>query len=195
MTTRFKQLFTLALVFFAVALTAQTTTATPAPGQDDEMAKKVDEYKITEVIPTDSLPINELMARAVNWVKLESPRYKKTGGSTTASKAECTVSFPVKPKELNPETDYTGKVTMKVVIECKDNRYKYTISQVKHISKSGKASGGAFENTVPECGSMVMQELTWKKLKGEAVRGAQLVVADIKAGMFKPSAETNTEEW
>lgn len=195
MTTRFKNYITVALVLFSALLAAQTTTATPASSQDDESGKKVEEYKITEVVPTDSLPMSELMARAVNWVKLEHPKYKKSNGATTASKAECTVTFPIKPKELNPETDYTGKITMKVVIECKDNRYKYTVSQIKHTSKSGRTTGGAVENPVPECGTMTMQELTWKKLKGEAIRNAQLVVTEIKAAMFKPSTETVTEEW
>lgn len=196
MTKRFKYSLFFALALLASTAGAQTTTASPGvAGKEDELEKKVDEYKVTEVVPTDSLPATELLNRAVNWVKSESPKYKKSGGTTTASKAECTVMFPVRPKELNPETDYTGKITMKVVIECKDNRYKYTVSQLKHTSKNGRASGGAIENNVPECGTMSMPELTWKKVKGEAVRNAQLVVTDLKAGMFKPSTETATEEW
>ena len=193
MNTRFKIVVFFGLIFSTVSVMGQTATATPA-SQEDEVTKKVEEVKLTEVVLTDSLSANELLNRAVNWVKSESAKYKKTSGATTASKAECTVNFPVKPKDLNPETDYTGKISMKVVIECKDNRYKYTISQIKHISKSGKASGGAIENEIPECGSMALQSLTWKKLKGEAVKGAQLVVADIKAGMFKSSAEA-VEDW
>src|SRR4051812_43005759 len=88
---------------------------------EDEFAKKKAETKMTEVIPTDSAGAGELLKRAVNWIKLENYQYKKSSGTTTSSKAECTASFPVKPKELNPEVDYTGKIVMKVVIECKDS--------------------------------------------------------------------------
>ena len=36
----------------------------------------------------------------------------------------------------------------------------------KHTSKSGNATGGSIDNVVPECGSMVMGDIQWKKLKG-----------------------------
>jgi hypothetical protein len=163
--------------------------------EEDEFAEKRTETKLTEVVVTDSLPPGELLQRAVNWIKVESKKYKKSSGTTTSSKAECTASFPVKPKELNPEVDYTGKITMKVVIDCKDNRYKYTISEIKHISKSGRTTAGSIDNKVPECGSQIMHELAWKKLKGEALRDAALVVTDIKEGMMKISKEAGKEEW
>jgi hypothetical protein len=163
--------------------------------EEDEFAKKKPETKIQEVIPTDSIPASELMKRAVAWIKVESDKYKKSSGTTTGSKAECAVSFPVKPKELNPEVDYTGKITMKVVIESKDSKYRYTISEIQHVSKSGKTTGGSIDNTVPECGSMAMNDIIWRKLKGEAMRGASLVVTDLKAGMGKIEQEVKTEEW
>lgn len=194
MTTRFTLLLFLALAFSSASVTGQTTTPTPA-AQDDDAAKKTEDIKITEVVLTDSLSSTELVNRAVNWVKVENPKYKKLSGATTGSKVECSVNFPIKPKELNPETDYTGKITMKVTIECKDNRYKFTISQIRHVSKSGKSTGGAIENVIPECGSMSLQTITWKKIKGEALRDAQSVVVDLKAGMFLSSADAATEDW
>lgn len=194
MTTPFKLLIFLSFVFSSVAVTGQTTTPTPA-GQDEEAVKKTEDIKITEVVLLDSMSVTELLNRAVNWVKVETPKYKKTSGATTGSKMECTVSFPIKPKELNPETDYTGKITMKVIVECKENRYKYTVTQIKHVSKSGKANGGAIENEVPECGSMALQGVTWKKIKGEALRNAQAVVVDLKAGMFIPSTVKVEDDW
>ena len=163
--------------------------------EEDEFAKKKPETKLTEVITTDSLPASELLQRAVNWIKVESNMYKKGTGSTNGNKAECVVSFPVKPKELNPEVDYTGKITMKVVIDCKDAKYKYTVSEIKHTSKSGNTTGGSIDNTVPECGSMAMKDLVWKKLKGEALRGAAQVVFDLKDGMIKPSTDVPASDW
>lgn len=163
-----------------------------APATDSKKPKK--ETKITEVVNTDSLPSSELLKRAVNWVKLESAKYDKANGVTTGTKAEVNVSFVVKPKELNPPCDYTGTTTMKVVIECKDNKYRYTISNIKHVSKSGKTTGGSIDNAVPECGSMIMSDLIWKKIKGECIRCANSLVTDIKEGMLKDSKGAG-DEW
>lgn len=191
--------FLILFIFLSTTFLAQSTNEAPKTNEpakeEDEFAKKKVETKLSEVIPTDSLTASELLKRAVNWIKVESDKYKKTSGTTTANKAECSASFPIKPKELNPEVDYTGKITMKVVIECKDSKYRYTVSEIKHVSKSGKVSAGSIDNVIPDCGSMAMNDLIWKKLKGEALRGAALVVADLKAGMSKIETEAKEEEW
>jgi hypothetical protein len=172
---------------------AQTTTATP---QVDEFAKKKQETKFIEVIQTDSLGESDLMKRAIEWTKVEYNKYKITGASTAGSKVECTVSFPVKPKALNPEVDYTGKITMKVLIECKNSKYRYTVSEIQHISKSGNTNGGSIDNEVPDCGSMGMTDIVWKKLKAEALTGAALVIEDIKIGMVLiPEDKKGEDEW
>jgi hypothetical protein len=193
-------LFSLFFILAVLPGVSQNTTepakSTDAPKkEEDEFAKKVVETKLTEVITTDSVPASELLKRAVAWVKVESLKYKKSSGTTTSSKVECSASFPVKPKDLNPEVDYTGKITMKVVIECKDSKYRYTISEIKHISKKGNTNGGSIDNLVPECGSMAMKDMTWKKLKGEALTAASKVVLDLKEGMGKIAEEVKTEEW
>ena len=81
------------------------------------------------------------------------------------------------------------------MIECKDSKYRYTVSEIKHISKSGLTTGGSIDNIVPECGSMGMHEMVWKKLKGEALRDAAQVVTDIKIGMSLIEPETKADEW
>src|SRR5436305_589702 len=121
-------IFSIFFIFISTIFLAQTPGETPKTGEaakkeEDEFAKKKVETKLSEVIPTDSISAAELLKRAVSWIKVESEKYKKSSGTTTANKAECSASFPVKPKELNPEVDYTGKITMKVVIECKDSKY------------------------------------------------------------------------
>lgn len=189
-----KTIFFMLLFFTAVSSYSQ---GAPAGGgkEEDEFAKKKAETKLTEVIPTDSAGPGELVKRAENWIKEDAQKYKKSGGTSTSSKAECIASFPTKPKELNPQIDYSGKITMKVTIECKDSKYRYTVSDIRHVSKTGKASGGSIDNQVPECGSMEMTDITWKKLKGEALRNAALVVTDLKAAMGKASTDVPTDEW
>lgn len=184
-------IFKLAL-FLLLFGSVNSVLSQDAAATDSKKPKK--ETKITEVVNTDSLPSSELLKRAVNWVKLESAKYDKANGVTTGTKAEVNVSFVVKPKELNPPCDYTGNATMKVIIECKDNKYRYTISNIKHVSKSGKTTGGSIDNNVPECGSMIMSDLIWKKIKGECIRCANSLVADIKEGMLKDSKGAG-DEW
>lgn len=201
MTNKFKlNLFTLILGLLSAVSMAQTpepakpATADPAK-QEDEFAKKKAETKLTEVITTDSMPAGDLSKRAVAWMKVETDKYRKTNATTSGNKIECLASFPVKPKELNPEVQYTGKVTMKVVIECKDAKYRYTVSDIKHISKTGTTSGGSIDNAVPECGSMAMNEIVWRKLRSEMLKGAAQVVVDLKAGMAIPPSEDKGDEW
>lgn len=195
MTKSFKTHFFALFFIFASNLFIAQTSPEPAKKEEDEFAKKKVETKLVEVIPTDSIPAGELLKRATAWIKAETDKYKKTAGTTTGSKAECVVNFLIKPKELNPQVDYTGKVTMKVMIECKDSKYRYTVSEIKHISKSGLTTGGSIDNIVPECGSMGMHEMVWKKLKGEALRDAAQVVTDIKIGMSLIEPETKADEW
>lgn len=198
MTKSFKvSIFFLLLFFVSATYFGQTPPEKQADPskQEDEFEKKKVETKLSEVIPTDSLAASELVKRAVAWMKVESDKYKKTNATTAGTKVECTASFPVKPKALNPEVNYTGKVTMKVLIECKDSKYRYTVSEIKHISKTGNTNGGSIDNVVPECGSMAMNDIVWKKLKGEALTGAARVVADLKAGMAVIATEVKAEEW
>ncbi len=186
-------IFKLFLFLFLFGLTSHSFSQETAGGTDPK-GKPKKETKYTETIPTDSVPGTELLKRAVNWVKLDVPKYDKLNGLSTSGKVECTASFSIAPKELNPQCDHTGTITFKVVIECKDRKYRYTISHIKHTSKSGKTSGGNFDNVVPDCGSMIMTELQWKKVKGEAIKCVNFVINDIKEAMVLDSKGFG-DEW
>lgn len=138
----------------------------------------------------------EILKRAVNFVKIETPKYTKANGVTTGTKAECLVTFIYKPKELNPQSDVEGTFTMHVSIEAKEGKYRYTISKIKHVSKNAEYSGGDVNNEVPECGSMKLSPDMWKKIRSQANKHAAVVVADLKEAM-KISSDTpvNSEEW
>src|ERR1043166_6167793 len=163
--------------------------------QSDEFAKKKQETRLTEVVSTDSTGASELVNRAAVWIKNEHLKYKKTEGGSSGSTAECRAVFPVKPKELNPEVDYSGKISMKVTVECKTGKYRYTISDIRHLSKSGSTTGGSIDNPVPECGSMTMHDVVWKKLKGEALTDAGVVIEDLKEAMKVKTAAQKKEDW
>lgn len=183
------------IVLMCVIVLAGNLLKAQAIPASDDMPKAHNETKLTEIITTDSVSAAELLKRAVNWIKIESSKYGKTNGISAGSKAECSITFPVRPKELNPVCDYTGKITMKVIIECKDSKYKYTIEHIKHVSNNGKTTMGSIDNIIPECGSMIMPDLTLKKLKGEALKDAGMVINDLKESMKQSSAVSSKEGW
>ena len=175
-----KSLFIIPFLACSVFVTAQQ--------EKSELDKQ-----FSEVVSTDSVPSANLTKRAVNWVKTESPRFKKSMGVATGSKAECLATFKIKAKELNPQPDYTGIITMHVTIECKDNKYRYSITKMKHTATNGKATGGDITNIVPECGSMTMPDKTWKQIKGEAFKSADMVISELKEGMSKSTSDK--DDW
>lgn len=200
----FKAVIAGAFFFGAANLVAQET-------------KKDDKNKIQEVvtmvadplpqqpgpdgsIPADTgapkpMPSAEILKRAVNFVKVENPKYTKTNGVTTGSKAEFIATFNYKPKELNPQADVQGTFTMHVSIDAKEGKYRYTISKITHNAKNAEYSGGDIYSEVPKCGSMKIPPDTWKRLRSEAFKNAGLVSTDIKEAMKRSSVASVEDEW
>lgn len=153
-----------------------------------------DGFTITEIIIKDSVPAKELLGRATAWAQKKHPKFEKQNAVGGTTKVESDVEFKIKPKELNPSHDFSGKIIMHVKIEVKDGKYKYTINKVRHIADNGKNSGGDITKDIAECGSMFLPEMTWKKIKGEAIRDANIVAEDIKDAMSTP-VKTISEDW
>lgn len=152
-------------------------------------------------IPVDTNPPKgmnaaEILKRAVNFIKKESTKYTKGSGVTTSSKAECIATFNYKPKELNPEADVQGTITMHISIEAKEGKYRYTISKINHNATKTELSGGDVYSEVPKCGSMNLPTAMWKRIKSEALKQSTIVVSDIKEAMaISSTTPVNTDEW
>lgn len=153
-----------------------------------------DGYTITEIIIKDSVPAKELLGRATVWAQKKHPKYDKLNAISGTTKVEVDVEFDIKPKELNPPHDFTGHIVMHVKIEVKDGKYKYTINKVIHLADNNKNSGGDITKDIAECGSMFLPEMTWKKIKGESIKNANIVAEDIKDAMSTP-VKAESEDW
>ncbi len=171
-------------MFFSLLLCAQTSTNLP----------NEDGFIITEIIIKDSVPAKELLNRATVWAQKKHSKYDKVNAVGGTTKIELDAEFKIKPKELNPPYDFTGIIVMHVKIEVKDGKYRYTINKVKHIADNGKNSGGDITKEIAECGSMFLPEMTWKKIKGEAIRDANLLAEDLKDAMSTPYKAVS-DEW
>lgn len=201
---RFIKSFVFALIFTMSSVQAQTSTDSKKDNN------KIQEIVVLQQMPepsADGAPVDtsvvlkpisssEVLKRAINWVKMETPKFEKVVGVTTGSKAECTATFKYKPKELNPQSDVEGTITMHVSIEAKENKYRYTITKITHISKNAAFSGGDIYQEVPQCGSMKMSNELWKRVKSEALKDANTLVNDLKDSMQQSSeVPMNPDEW
>jgi hypothetical protein len=170
-----------------------------APPVDPKSKKK---KKVEEPVepPVDTLPpmmpapADEILKRAQHWYTVKSTKYVKANGSNTGKSVLCNVTFVYKQKILNPENDVDGKITMDVVVDAKEGKYRYTIKNIKHKANKQGMSGGDVYGTVPEAGSMNISDRTWKHIRAEAFANAQKVIDDLKATM-KEEVSAAKDDW
>lgn len=139
-------------------------------------------------------PQAEILKRAQNWFTLKSTKFVKSGGTNSGKSVSCNVVFVFKQKQLNPENDVDGKITMDIVIEAKEGKYRYTIKNIKHVATKKGMSGGDIYADVPEAGSMSINDRTWKHIRSESFAYAKILTDDLKAAM-KLEVKSGKEEW
>jgi len=139
-------------------------------------------------------PKAEVLKRAQNWYTLKNDKIKKSNGTNSGEKVSCNLSFPFKQKVLNPESEVDGTISMDLIIEAKEGKYRYTIKNIKHQATKAGRSGGDIYSVVPECGSMRVSDKTWKLIKKEAFINAQIVAEDLKAIMIK-DVDNKKDDW
>jgi hypothetical protein len=139
-------------------------------------------------------PKAEVLKRAQNWYTLKNDKIKKSNGTNSGEKVSCSLAFPFKQKALNPENDVDGSISMDLIIEAKEGKYRYTIKNIKHQANKTGMSGGDVYAVVPECGSMKVSDKTWKLIRKEAFINAQLVAEDLKEKMNR-EVEPKKDDW
>jgi hypothetical protein len=96
---------------------------------------------------------------------------------------------------LNPENEADGKITMDVVIDVKEGKYRYTLKNIKHVGDKPAISGGSIYEKIPECGSMNISDLTWKHIKSASYGDIQNVIDDLKAIMKQDGNKPKKDDW
>ncbi|MCW3078484.1 MAG: hypothetical protein JWO32_3093 [Bacteroidetes bacterium] len=144
--------------------------------------------------PLIPAPSGEIVKRAQNWYNLKATKFTKANGSTSGNMMTCNVSFAFKQKMLNPENAVDGKIMMDVIVEAKEGKYRYTIKNIKHVALKPEMSGGDVYLTVPEAGSMNINDNTWKHIRSEAFTDAKLVIEDMKTKMTE-EVKSDKDEW
>jgi hypothetical protein len=144
--------------------------------------------------PLMPAPVSEVVKRAQNWYKTENKKFVKSNGANSGNNVTCTAAFPFKQKILNPENDVDGKILMDVIIEAKEGKYRYTIKNIRHKADKAGMSGGDVYLQVPECGSMKLNDRTWKHIRSDAFAHVQVLVDDLKESMIKGETPEK-DEW
>ncbi len=200
------------ILALTLTLSAGVLFAQEAPDKKEE--KKIQEVVVIDAEPTPQKPLedgsipadtgaplpmnqSEILKRAINYIKIEDKKYKKTNGVNSGNKAECVIVIAYKPKELNPQAEVEGTFSMHVSIEAKQGKYRYTVSKFNHNAKKADFSGGDLYNEVPKCGSMKVSPELWKKMRGESMKYVSQITTDIKEAMKRSSSTPieESEEW
>ncbi|MDP2387078.1 MAG: hypothetical protein Q8M29_11950 [Bacteroidota bacterium] len=145
--------------------------------------------------PTVPASVTEMTNRATAWLNGKSKKFKKEEAYTSGGKVGCKVKFPYKPKVLNPTADVEGEITMKITIDFKEGKYRYTIDNIEHKATRGVASGGDIFNETPACGSLSLNHVMWNQIRGAAKMHAGTVAEDLKAKMKNPVSTESKSEW
>lgn len=178
---------------------AKAPTPTASDSHDKKGHKKHQEETTPPVADTGAstipAPAGEIAKRANNWYNAKTKKYVKANGANSGSTVNCNVTFVYKQKVLNPENDVDGHITMDVIIDAKEGKYRYTIKNIKHKANKEGNSGGDIYLKVPEAGSMKIVDLTWKHIRSAAFADIQMVVDDLKAKMKEDGDAKKKDDW
>lgn len=170
--------------------------------QNFPVDKETSKISYTEVVGIQGVSKAELYARGATW-------FAKTYGSSKAvleisdkedgklmGKALTEVSFKNPPLG----TRYGGLVNYTITVQVKDDKYKYTITDLSHISGTDNliAPGGALENEKKPKGT-TMRGLTgqggfpsqkqWEQIRENADQNIVALIASLKKGMAKGDSD------
>ncbi len=175
----------------------------PAATETTQKGKKGKKKQVEETPPEEPpaeegamIPatVAELSKRAGNWTKAKNKKYRKDNVANSGNTITCVAVFVYKPKELNPVCDVEGEISMDVIIECKEGKYRYTIKNIQHTSRNPNVNGGDIYKDVAECGSIALNDMAWKQIKSAALSDANQLAQDLKAKMNEPG-EGKKDEW
>lgn len=175
--------------------------ATPTVAEKGKKGKKIPvvvETPVEEIPdtlpPLMPAPQAEILKRAQNWYTLKTKKFIKAGGTNSGKSVSCNATFVFKQKNLNPENDVDGKITMDILVEAKEGKYRYTVKNIKHVAIKKGMSGGDIYLEVPEAGSMAITDRTWKHIRSESFAYAKILTDDLKTVM-KQEGNSDKEEW
>lgn len=108
----------------------------------------------------DKLTADEILKKCKEWGKNKGYTEEATD---KAGRVIFNGSFKVTYTGTKGGTNLTGKVTFKMTIDCKENKYRVIMTDFVHEEPRG--SGGELEAKSPACGSSKMKPTSWTAIK------------------------------
>lgn len=78
-----------------------------------------------------------------------------------------------------------------LTIECKDGKYRYTLTGFEHFDPLGKFSGGPLELEKPVCGTFYFPKKKWREMKNDIYNDANELLSEIRKNMKKSPLSDN----
>lgn len=155
------------------------------------------EIEFTEVISVDSAGSSTLYSRARLFVA------NAFNSSTDVTKLEDASTGTIVTKGLLPRNYINpfnkgqgGHVSFKLTIQCKDGRYRYSVTDFVHQDRLHSSfTGGPLENERPQCGTFNMPRKSWEKIKSETAARVERFVAEMKATMNGSTVFSANDDW
>lgn len=178
------------LTFYTFALTGQINLP---------IDKTTGNAVFTEVITVDSVSAEDLYNRA----KLFIATSYNSAQNVTQMADDKQHTLVIKAYRVGNCENWAGPgtfagFTYTFKIFCKDNRYKYEISDIIHTKiydPQGSASaGGRIENEIPDGGMNKMMKKIWASLRLNMVNNTDALINSLKTSMSKKS-EIQNKEW
>lgn len=179
---KFKSLFLFALVLLSIQVMAQ----------DMPVDAETQKITYTEVVTSEGISKDELYKRAAEWSKKYTKIEDNKADGKYVSKAIIKSKYPAPMKGYF----HDGEIIAKVMIACKEGKYKYEITDITHSSTRG--NGGKIENKIPECGKYTLTLEGWGAIRGQVKTEIPKLVESLKAAMTKAAPATagkSKEDW
>lgn len=138
------------------------------------------------VIPVDSVTADELYSRAILWYtqtfKSAKAAMELSDRATGVIVSDPDANFPAYFVKKNGTRVADGWVTFSLKIQCKDGRFKYTLTNLEH--KGGSCPGGVLEKESTMC----FWKNLWTSLKDEANTSATALIQSLSKSMASRAA-------
>lgn len=175
-------------------------TSLPAIAQKDNFSmprNEQGEIEYLEVVSVDSATQETLYSRArlfvANAFTSATDVTKLEDAVTSTIITKGIMKVPINPNKKSVRTF----VKFKFTIQCKDDRYKYSVSELYHEDNSYKYSftGGPLELEKPLCGGFFMPKYAWHNIKVSTDKEIKEFIGYLRTTMAGQEKFSSNDNW
>ena len=149
--------------------------------------------KITymETVSCGSLAASEIYTTTKDWAKEQN---LNTTTDEANKKLVYSGTFTVSYRPSKSTSNEEGTVSYTLHIGAKDGKYRYILVDLVHKGASG--DGGKLENAKPDCGTTVINNNSWSKIKQQAHAQANKLIESLNKKIKEVQNDpTKNDDW